>query len=305
MFERDALNRFVYWIDERVAIHVKRSMGLSPPWSDDPVFQTVFFTNPYREWDKTTIWFRENIRDRFNGSMDVLMSTVIFRWFNLIRTGQFLLDASLIPHWDYARATSELTRRWYSGERVFTSAYIIQAGLGSKIGNVCRCIERLWLERHSIYAEMMHDGTLEGAHKILRRYPYLGGFMAYELVTDLRHTHILSNASDVMTWSHPGPGASRGLRRLLGLPFRGLAPANSLELMRELLPHCPDDFELREVEHSLCEFDKYERVRTGQGRSKRHFKGALHDSHSESTVCRADVSPHDGDLHSNDGQNTI
>ena len=32
-------------------------------------------------------------------------------------------------------------------------------------------------------------------------------------------------------------------------------------------------FELREIEHSLCEFDKYERIRLGQGRPKQKYKG--------------------------------
>jgi hypothetical protein len=32
---------------------------------------------------------------------------------------------------------------------------------------------------------------------------------------------------------------------------------------------------MREVEHTLCEFDKYERVRLGQGRSKRRYRPTL------------------------------
>jgi ppGpp synthetase/RelA/SpoT-type nucleotidyltranferase len=31
------------------------------------------------------------------------------------------------------------------------------------------------------------------------------------------------------------------------------------------------DFEMREVEHSLCEFDKYERTRLGQGRPRSKY----------------------------------
>lgn len=31
-------------------------------------------------------------------------------------------------------------------------------------------------------------------------------------------------------------------------------------------------FELREIEHSLCEFDKYERVRRGEGRPRQLFR---------------------------------
>ena len=32
-------------------------------------------------------------------------------------------------------------------------------------------------------------------------------------------------------------------------------------------------WELREIEHCLCEFDKYERIRLGQGRPRTKFNG--------------------------------
>ena len=46
--------------------------------------------------------------------------------------------------------------------------------------------------------------------------PYAGfsGFMAYEVVTDLRHTKYLKNADDINTWANAGPGAVRGLNRI-------------------------------------------------------------------------------------------
>jgi hypothetical protein len=43
----------------------------------------------------------------------------------------------------------------------------------------------------------------------------LGPFLAYEIVTDLRFTALLENAPDIMTWANPGPGAKRGITRLL------------------------------------------------------------------------------------------
>ncbi len=33
-------------------------------------------------------------------------------------------------------------------------------------------------------------------------------------------------------------------------------------------------FEIREIEHSLCEWNKYERMRLSEGKSKRKYKGA-------------------------------
>jgi hypothetical protein len=36
-------------------------------------------------------------------------------------------------------------------------------------------------------------------------------------------------------------------------------------------PHEWPAWEMREVEHTLCEFDKYERARLGEGRPKQRF----------------------------------
>ena len=37
--------------------------------------------------------------------------------------------------------------------------------------------------------------------------------------------------------------------------------------------NAPCPFELREVEHSLCEMDKYQRVMRGEGRPKSRYNG--------------------------------
>jgi hypothetical protein len=112
------------------------------------------------------------------------------------------------------------------------------------------------------------------------KYTGFGGFMAYEVACDLRYTRYLKSAPDLRTWAHAGPGAKRGLNRLLGKgakerPF--LSDAAAAESMCWLLgkidaawPHAPA-LELREIEHSLCEFDKYERARLGEGRPRSYF----------------------------------
>jgi hypothetical protein len=82
-------------------------------------------------------------------------------------------------------------------------------------------------------------------------------------------------------WAHAGPGAKRGLNRLLGNPAKApMRDAAALMWMRLLLrdigpkwPYKPE-LEMREIEHSLCEFDKYERARLGEGRPRATYQGA-------------------------------
>ncbi len=103
--------------------------------------------------------------------------------------------------------------------------------------------------------------------------------MAYEVVTDLRHTRYLRNAPDIDTWAVAGPGAIRGLHRLHGRPYkRALSQEQACAEMRELLamsrtalPDFVPPLELREIEHSLCETDKWLRVIEGQGRLRAKY----------------------------------
>jgi hypothetical protein len=79
-------------------------------------------------------------------------------------------------------------------------------------------------------------------------------------------------------------GAKRGLNRLRGRPVRqGLRQDAALTEMRKLLqlsrtgynwPRRWPAWEMREVEHTLCEWDKYERTRLGEGVPKALYRGA-------------------------------
>lgn len=289
--------RFLYWIRERHSIHLKREAGKPKPWTDDGVMQTVFFTNPYRENDKTTVWFRNHVREPLHNERSVLMATVIFRWFNLIRTGETLIGGTpenpgenLIMGWNEAKAVARLRKQNKTGP-AFTGAYMIKAGNGPpgcKIPNVCESITRVWKERDRLIQLCHDDCRLEALWQELKKFQNLGGFMSYEIVCDLRYTDLLENATDVDTWCNPGPGALRGLTRLTGEPLQRnkynklIAPKAKdhlktmqglLALVRKKLSKMPH-FELREIEHSLCEWDKYERARLNDGKLKRIYKGA-------------------------------
>jgi hypothetical protein len=178
-----------------------------------------------------------------------------------------------------------------------TGAYIISSPPGySKLDGILRVIGMFNSDTHSFpelrsaarevdwrtVAEQLREPgiTLEATWRWLRQYDYLGGFHSYEIVTDLRHTALLNKAPDVMTWANVGPGARRGMNRVLGVDKNkrtsdedvqdGMRLLLKMSRLRENWPQKKDwpAWELRDVEHTLCEFDKYERMRTGEGRSR-------------------------------------
>lgn len=302
--------QFLYWVKERHAIHLRRRAGRPKPWTDDEVLQRYFFTNPYRENDKVTVWFRENVRDPLRDDPRVLMATIIFRWFNLPETAIHLMDdtlescpshidhwgfnGNLLTHWNADEAFYRLEQQRRAGKKIFTGAYMINSpgGIG-KLEAIIDRVGKVWVDREQLLSFFCVDKnwkgdylSMEEAHKALSRYEGLGGFMAYEIVCDLRYTYLLENAPDKLTWCNPGPGAIRGLYRVAGEDFpkgnNSTSPPRPkdwqermvrlLNLARKKLPQMPP-FEMREIEHSLCEVDKYMRALEGDGRMKRTYKG--------------------------------
>ena len=270
--QEESVERFFYWVHERTSIQEKKDRGDPWPWTDDLIFREFKFTNAYRERDRTTVWFRKNIRDPLTWKPEVYMATVIFRWFNLIETGETLMRHKLHINWDPQKAYDVIIpqKKWVTG------AYMIKSPTGkNKVRGICETITTVWNDRHK-FIDRCPWRSLQSMNDFLEGSPFLGPFLSYELVTDLRHTFIGSKAFDIDVWANAGPGAMRGLNRIYGRELNYTSKKhNWCAEMRELLNIARAehhlDFEMREVEHSLCEFDKYERTRLGQGRPRSKY----------------------------------
>lgn len=316
---------FFEYAREREAIRIRREVeGLPRPWTDDPILNTYRFCNVYREDDATTRWFRKWVRGPMADRPEVLLATVLFRWLNRVSSGEAIFRqlgdytsdgrGHVRTAWEQYLADSRteslrlaLTKYCGSGPYV-TGAYIIKSPDGmSKLDGVLDSVARFregepqaqvvprgWAPRKQpMDWYSMATGKLDGSISYsmeqmwdwLKRFPFLGGFTAYEIVTDLRHTALLRSAPDIYTWANAGPGAVRGLNRLHG---RKLSASNNGYVavceMRELLALAQGEFrhvwptregqpvEMRDIEHTLCEFDKYERTRLGEGRPRGTYK---------------------------------
>ena len=275
-FIPEELDRYTYWIEERERIrYLKEDLKQDPPWTEDPILKEFKFCQVFREDDRTTRWFRTHMREPLRNSPDVFMATIAFRFFNLIETGRTLLDNNLHIEWDRPKAIEEIKKnpKWITG------AYIVKSpNRMDKVTGVTECVSHLWDDRENIIKQLESFTTLEEAWRFLMQYPYIGPFVSYEMVTDLRHTYLLENATDICSWGNPGPGAMRGLNRLTGRPLEFCKRSWDWHSeMLDLYDWCSQKldlsklnypFEMREVEGGLCEFDKYSRILKGQGRTR-------------------------------------
>tara|TARA_R110002020_G_scaffold34060_6_gene103329 strand:- start:6944 stop:7849 length:906 start_codon:yes stop_codon:yes gene_type:complete len=280
-FLPEELDRYIYWQEERERIRInKEFLKKSPPWTDDPILQEFKFCQVFREDDRTTRWFAKHIREPLKDQDEVFMATVIFRWFNLIETGRTLLEHDLLENWDRKKAIAEVFKqpKWITG------AYIIKTpNRMNKVTGVAECVSHMWRDRKHIVKEIKKECSLEKAWDIILKYPYMGPFMAYEVVTDLRWTSLLDKADDILTWANAGPGAMRGLNRLTGRDLGFCKRSHDWNKEMNDLYQAVDSrdlwfkdshraYEMREIEGGLCEFDKYSRIVKGEGRTRSIYK---------------------------------
>ena len=281
---------------ERHGVYVRRRNGHSWPWTTDPILQQYRFCNVFRELDVVTRWFREWATtyistEHADDPVQHLRSAVIFRYLNRVETGQELLYPIThpMPLGDMLDYVESVLRRMVAERRqILGAAYMIKTPVGQdKVTGLLEVWRGVLSKEQSIVNEIKAAGTLKAATSILASHWFCGPFMAYEIVTDLRWTPLLNTAPDIMTWANPGPGAARGAGRVIGGPATHFnrSSLNDLAMIHNIMsdllemstrpemwsPEWPR-WEMRDVEHTLCEFDKYERARLGEGKPKQLYR---------------------------------
>ncbi len=261
---------------ERHNIYLRRFIQGDPyPWTDDPILNEYSFCNVYRELDRVTIWIRENWREPYADHPNLPFAMAMARQINWPDT---LEEIGFPEHWNPERIKAIMQGRLNRKEKVYTGAYMLTGTLGGT--KVEQTIDKILTPLYEMPPRIISN-SLEETWKRYLPYPGFSGFMAYEVVTDLRHTKHLENAEDIMTWANPGPGAKRGLNRIHGRELEKSIPkAQLISEMKELLDLCnmaPLPLEMRDIEHCLCEFDKYERVRLGQGKPRAKYKPKIQE----------------------------
>ena len=265
---------FFYYMNARQQILEHRKKDLPPPWTHDKILQEYSFCNVHREDDKVTKWVRENWREPYADHPNMPFSMAVARQINWPPT----LEAIGFPErWNPERVKKIMQDRMDRGDKVYTGAYMLTGTLGGT--KVEQTVDKILTPLFHNHPEIVSE-SLEKTWSNYLPHSGFSGFMAYEVVTDLRHTKYLNEAKDIMTWANPGPGAQRGLNRIHGRPVNKSVPKKQLiKEMKDLLDMADDNtlyfvkpIEMRDIEHCLCEYDKYERVYTGEGRPRAKYK---------------------------------
>lgn len=288
-FNKDSLTRLKYWITERERCRANKEAGAPLPWTKDPIISKFRFCNVRRNDDRVTRWIHQNWLAANSGDPYLWFAMVVARLVNwpdtLSGLGKSVFNGSKGVRWRPDVFVSHMHWRKAEGEKVFSGAYIVSTN-GHKMDKAeylaTRVLDPLWAERGAFKA----FSTLAEFHHALQAFDGLGSFMAAQVIADIKYDKAgpLAEAEDWYTWAAPGPGSLRGMLRMLfgecdpdtmrlselqwGRHFDDLFPLMAAKLPAGTLDSAQD------LQNCLCEWDKYERVRLGQGTPR-----ALYRSH--------------------------
>lgn len=272
------------FIEERERIRQKKELGRPKPWTKDSILQSYRFCNAYREHDKETVWIRDNWRYPNRNDQYVWFAMCVARLINWSPTLCLIgYPVAFLP----LRMIKTVVELQEQGEKVFTGAYMIRAEPAKPGENkihylVNQVLMPLWLNRNNL-TKAIKGATLAEAHGVLREQYAFGSFIAGQVIADVKYTSLLIEASDWWTWAAIGPGSSRGLNRVMGLPTEerwdeALWLGQLQELQACIQPLLKKKglakMHAQDVQNCLCEFDKYERVRLGEGRPRSLYDGS-------------------------------
>jgi hypothetical protein len=267
-----------YWrfAAERQEIFFRKAMCLPPRWTDDDILHKHKFTNAYRAADRVSQFLiRHVIYEGSQEPEELFFRIILFKLFNRIETWKLLGESVGSIAWntyEFTRYERALSAAMAKGIRIYSAAYMMpsgsrQFGSSRKHINHLRLLESMM--RNELSDQIRRARSMREAFELIRGFPTIGDFLAYQFVTDLNYS-TLTDFSE-MEFVVAGPGAKDGIRK----SFRNLGGLNESELILLVAQRQHDEFirrgirfrslwgrplQLIDCQNLFCEVDKYARV---------------------------------------------
>lgn len=276
----DPLERFWRFFYERQAIwHRRHVLRMSSPWTSDPYLSQFRFCNVIRDLDPGTQVIKED-----TANLDVyakVHATIFYRMVNNRVTWRDLTGVVTSPS---QMAVGLRKMRGKTG--VWSNAWISTP--------MSKMADQIIATDYGKLVDLMasKNVTTSQARAVIRSYPGLSGVVGFQISLDL--TTLCPRRSADAVYAHTshhnkGRGDNAGGSVPGALIIKpALDPLETIDRLHKscyaALEHleldwakiaAPEysDIHLHDVEHAICEFTKYERVRTGMTRNpSRRYK---------------------------------
>ena len=278
----------VYWqlAANRQRIFFARLQGKPRPWTTDPILDEYKFCCTYRASDRVSQYLIRNViyKDRDWNNEEIVFRILLFKIFNQIETWEYLtrvIGEIRYANFDYSKCGDLLEQYQRNGNAVYNHAYMACAtkafGFDQKHRNHLALIRKM-CHQDRIAKRIERAKSLEDVFWLLRDYPLIGDFMAYQLAIDLNYSEVINFSENDFTIA--GPGSERGIRKC----FIDTGRFSAADVINWMTENQEREFDRLGIEfpnlfgrqlHAIdcqglfCETDKYSRVRFPELKSNR------------------------------------
>ena len=279
-------NLYWYFACERQNIFLKKKNGEPAPWTKDEILQEFKFCNSYRVNDRVSQYLLKNVI--YNGKKytdaDMIFRIILFKLFNKESTWELLeneIGDITLSSFDFNKYSQILEKAINNGQKIYNDAYISCAnkafGYDRKHENHLALLEKMFLKDH-IDTKIINSKNMEEAFNIIKSYPLIGNFMAYQLITDINYSNVV-NFSE-MEFTVAGPGSERGIKKC----FISTGGLSKEEIIKYMCKNQEKEFkrlgldfkpignrllQLIDCQNIFCELDKYCRQAVPELKSNR------------------------------------
>ncbi len=263
-----------YFAYERQNIFWKKLNGEEAPWTEDEILQTYKFCNSYRVNDRVSQYLLKNVI--YNGKKykdeDMIFRILLFKLFNKESTWELLLnhfEDITLETFDIKEYSKVLENALSNGIKIYNDAYISCAnkafGYDRKHDNHLALLDKIF-RIDKAYLKILNAKTMEEGFHIIKSYPLIGNFMAYQFVTDINYSDVVDWKEDEFTVA--GPGSLRGIKKC----FLDKGKMTNEDIIRYMYEHQDAEFkrlgfnfkrignrplQLIDCQNIFCELDKY------------------------------------------------
>ena len=290
---QEVYDLYWYFACERQNIFWKKINGEPAPWTDDKILQEYKFCNSYRVNDRVSQYLLKNVI--YNGNNytyeDMLFRIILFKLFNKESTWELLLKNFgdvLLKDFDTKKYSIVLENAISNGTKIYNDAYISCAnkafGYDRKHDNHLALLDKMF-NIDKMQDKIIKCKTMQDAFNIIKGYPLIGNFMAYQLVTDINYSEFVNWKEDEFTVA--GPGSLRGIKKC----FIDKGNMTNEDIIKYMYTHQDEEFkklnlnfkrigsrplQLIDCQNIFCELDKYCRqalpgLKSNRTKIKKHY----------------------------------
>lgn len=290
---QEVFDLYWYFACERQNIFWKKINGDPAQWTHDKILQEYKFCNSYRVNDRVSQYLLKNVI--YNGNNynyeDMLFRIILFKLFNKESTWELLsknFGDILLKNFNTKKYSIILENAISNGTKIYNDAYISCAnkafGYDRKHDNHLALLDKMF-NIDKMQDKIIKCNTMQDAFNIIKGYPLIGNFMAYQLVTDINYSSFVNWKENEFTVA--GPGSLRGIKKC----FIDKGTMTNEDIIKYMYMHQDEEFkrlnlnfkrignrplQLIDCQNIFCELDKYCRqalpdLKSNRTKIKKHY----------------------------------